>query len=60
MKCRVVNEYNGAAAPVAIYAWIRERIALGKNKPGDPQLVEAFECARHMEAQRKQEAPIAS
>jgi hypothetical protein len=29
------------AAPVAVQAWIDERIRLGKNKPDDPQIVEA-------------------
>jgi len=40
------------AAPVAIRAWIAERIRTGKNQPGDPKLVEAEECARIMEAER--------
>lgn len=29
------------AAPAAVRAWIEERIRLGKNKPDDPQIVEA-------------------
>ena len=29
------------AAPVAVRAWINERIRLGKNKHDDPQIVEA-------------------
>ena len=37
------------AAPVAIRAWIAERIRLGKNKPDDPQIVEAEQCAATME-----------
>lgn len=41
-----------AAAPVAIRAWIAERICLGKNKPDDSQIVEAEECARIMEQER--------
>jgi hypothetical protein len=41
-----------AAAPVAIRAWIAERIRSGKNRPEDPQIVEAGECARAMEAER--------
>lgn len=41
-----------AAAPVAIRAWIAERIRLGKNQPGDPQLTEAEQCARTMESER--------
>lgn len=40
------------AAPVAIRAWVDERIRLGKNEPGDPQLCEALECAAHMERHR--------
>ena len=38
-----------AAAPVAIRAWIAERIRLGKNFPGDMQTTEAELCARQME-----------
>lgn len=41
-----------AAAPAAIRAWIAERVRLGKNRPGDTQLVEAEQCARVMEAER--------
>lgn len=37
------------AAPVAIRAWITERIRLGKNQPEDPQILEAEACARVME-----------
>jgi hypothetical protein len=40
------------AAPTAILAWCAERIRLGKNVPGDPQLVEAVECATTMERER--------
>ncbi len=39
------------AATVAIRAWIAERIRLGKNQPGDAQIVEAEQCARTMEAE---------
>jgi hypothetical protein len=42
-----------AAAPVAIRAWIAERIRLGKNHPDDPQMVEAEECAKIMERERE-------
>ncbi len=42
-----------AAAPVAIRAWAMERIRLGKNRPDDPKILEAVECARVMEAERK-------
>lgn len=38
------------AAPVAIRAWIAERIRLGKNQPGDAKLIEAEECACAMAA----------
>jgi len=40
------------AAPVAVRAWIDERIRLGKNKPDDDQIREARECASRMEAER--------
>jgi hypothetical protein len=40
------------AAPVAIRAWVAERIRLGKNAAGDGQIVEALECAAAMEAAR--------
>lgn len=38
-----------AASPAAIRAWIAQRIALGKNQPTDPQILEAEECALKME-----------
>lgn len=38
-----------AAAPVAIRAWVDERLRLGKNVIGDPQIVEALTCAQTME-----------
>lgn len=37
------------AAPVAIRAWVEERIRLGKNQPDDPQIAEALTCADYME-----------
>ena len=40
------------AAPVAIRAWVAERLRLGKNAPGDEQIREAFECASLMEMER--------
>ena len=40
------------AAPVAIRAWITERIRLGKNAPGDEQIRDAFENACLMELER--------
>jgi hypothetical protein len=39
------------AAPTAIRAWIAERVRIGKNRPDDPQILEAEECARMMEAE---------
>jgi hypothetical protein len=40
------------AAPVAIQAWIDERIRLGKNKPKDDQILEAAACAALMAMER--------
>lgn len=40
------------AAPAAIREWIKMRIRLGKNQPGDAQILEAEQCARTMEAER--------
>ena len=40
------------AAPVAIHAWVRERLRLGKNAPEDAQIVEALDCADRMERER--------
>jgi hypothetical protein len=37
------------AAPVAIRAWVIERIRIGKNVADDPQIVEAIKCAAEME-----------
>ena len=42
------------AAPVAIRAWIAERIRLGKNTSSDEQIREAFECAALMELERSE------
>jgi hypothetical protein len=36
-------------APAAIRAWVRARIELGKNRPNDPQIVDALDCAAAME-----------
>ena len=41
-----------AAAPYAIREWIKQRIAMGKNKPGDAQLLDAEACAATMESER--------
>lgn len=40
------------AAPETIRFWVRERIRLGRNKPADPQIVEALECAQTMQEER--------
>ncbi len=40
------------AAPAAIRAWVKERIRLGKNALHDEQVVEALDCAAHMEVER--------
>ncbi len=37
------------AAPVAIRAWIAERIRIRKNQPGDGQVAHAEQVARRME-----------
>ncbi len=46
-----------AAAPAAIRAWIRERIRLGKNKPGDEQIKDAWVCIKVMEQQAQAGEP---
>lgn len=38
-----------AAAPIAIRAWVAERLRLGKNTEADEQIVEALACAATME-----------
>ena len=43
-----------AAAPVAIRAWVAERLRLGKNVETDEQIAEALECARTMESEGRQ------
>lgn len=40
-----------AAAPVAIRAWVNERLRLGKNVDTDEQIVEALACAQTMESE---------
>jgi hypothetical protein len=44
------------AAPEAIRAWCRQRIALEKNKPNDFQLVKALSVARYMAENREPKA----
>lgn len=46
------------AAPAAIRAWVYARIRIGKNAPGDPQIVEALECASLMESERTPPAAV--
>ena len=43
------------AAPIAILAWIEERIRLGKNKRDDLQIVEAYHWAATVAGNHKQE-----
>ncbi len=42
-----------AAAPAAVRAWIEERIRLGKNCRDDPQIVEAEQWIRAVEAEQE-------
>lgn len=42
-----------AAAPAAIRAWCVERVNLGRNHPGDAQILEALSVANNMEASRR-------
>ena len=44
------------AAPSAIREWVSCRIAIGLNNPGDAKIIEALDCARLMEAERKEMA----
>jgi hypothetical protein len=44
------------AAPAAIRAWVAVRISHGKNKRGDPQILEALAAAEKMERDREAEA----
>lgn len=37
------------AAPETLRFWANRRVELGKNQPGDPQIVEALDCANRME-----------
>ncbi len=43
-----------AAAPIAVRAWIEERIRIGKNQWADPQIVEALAWVRTVEAEQRQ------
>jgi hypothetical protein len=42
------------AAPQAILAWINERIRIGKNYPGDAQIIEATKAALNMHCYSEQ------
>jgi hypothetical protein len=42
-----------AAAPETLRFWAHRRVELGKNKPDDPQIVEALDCADRMEDEAK-------
>ena len=44
------------AAPVAVRAWIEERIRLGKNQRDDPQIVEAEAWIKAVLAEQAGEA----
>lgn len=44
------------AAPEAVEAWINERIKIGKNKPDDPQILEAKEWVATVKAEQEAEA----
>ena len=46
------------AAPIAIRAWVAERLRLGKNAEQDPQIVEALECATTMETEGRKWADL--
>jgi hypothetical protein len=48
-----------AAAPVAVRAWIDERIRLGKNTPGDAQIVEAMHWIKSVEIVKELETVAA-
>lgn len=41
------------AAGIAIRAWCRARILIGKNKPDDQKILEALACAKSMDEARK-------
>ena len=45
------------AAPLAIRAWIQERLKLDKNDPYDDQISEASECIKEMEKWRHKNRP---
>lgn len=44
------------ATPVAIRAWVAERIRTGKNKPADPKIVSALDAAYEIQLEHDIEA----
>lgn len=46
-----------AAAPATVRFWAAERVRLGKNASGDPQIREALACAEVMESELKARSP---
>jgi len=42
------------AAPIAIRAWVAERLRIGKNTENDPKIMDALECAEVMEQEADQ------
>lgn len=46
-----------AAAPVAIRAWVAERLRLGRNTAADDQITEALACAATMESEGRKWVP---
>ena len=49
-----VLKAHDITAPDTIRDWVIRRIAKGKNKPTDPQITEAMQCAEIMEQQQKE------
>lgn len=47
-----------AAAPIAIRAWVKERLRLNKNKFTDAQIIQALACADTMEQEGRQWAGV--
>jgi phosphoribosylaminoimidazole-succinocarboxamide synthase len=44
---------HDVATPDTIRFWAERRCTLGKNRPGDPQIAEALDCADRMESEIK-------
>jgi hypothetical protein len=47
-----------SAAPSTIRYWVETRILQGKNKPDDPQILEALRCADIMAQEREIERTL--